>query len=52
MSEPKHGIVYFITNPAMLGLVKIGQTTNEITNRLNELNTNNGDGLCPCHGMR
>jgi hypothetical protein len=37
--EMKHGIVYVLTNPAMPGLVKIGQTTNEITIRMNELNT-------------
>jgi len=28
-----------MSNPAMPGLVKIGQTTNEITIRMNELNT-------------
>jgi hypothetical protein len=39
MSEPKYGIVYILTNPAMPGLVKIGKTTNEIYNRLNDLNT-------------
>jgi len=39
MTEVKHGIVYVLTNPAMPGLVKIGQTTNDISNRLNGLNT-------------
>ena len=39
MSETTNGIVYVLTNPAMPGLVKIGQTTNLITNRMNELNT-------------
>jgi hypothetical protein len=39
VSETKQGIVYVLINPAMPGLVKIGQTTNEIHNCLNELNT-------------
>ena len=39
MSEIKHGIVYLLTNSTMPGLVKIGLTTNEITNRLNKLYT-------------
>jgi len=39
MSDAKQGIVYVLTNPAMPGLVKIGQTGNEIANRLRELNT-------------
>jgi len=39
MSEIKKGIVYVLTNPAMPGLVKIGQTINEVTSRMNELNT-------------
>jgi len=39
MSNPQKGLVYVLTNPAMLGLVKIGQTTNEIKSRMNELNT-------------
>jgi hypothetical protein len=39
MSEAKHGIVYVLTNPAMPGLVKIGQTASDITSRMNELNT-------------
>jgi hypothetical protein len=30
--ETKQGIVYVLANPAMPGLVKIGQTTNEIHN--------------------
>jgi len=39
MSNPQKGLVYVLANPAMPGLVKIGQTTNEITSRMNELNT-------------
>ena len=39
MSNSKHGIVYVLTNPAMPGFVKIGETHNEITKRMNELNT-------------
>ena len=39
MPDAKQGIVYVLTNPAMPGLVKIGQTGNEIANRLRELNT-------------
>ncbi|MCL2557791.1 MAG: GIY-YIG nuclease family protein [Treponema sp.] len=39
MAETKKGIVYVLENPAMPGLVKIGQTGNEIGNRLKELNT-------------
>lgn len=39
MSNPQKGFVYVLSNPAMPGLVKIGQTTNEITSRMNELNT-------------
>jgi hypothetical protein len=38
MSEAK-GIVYVLKNPAMPGMVKIGMTTNDINNRMNELNT-------------
>ena len=37
MSNPQKGLVYVLSNPAMPGLVKIGQTTNEITSRMNEL---------------
>ena len=39
MSEVKRGIVYVLTNEAMPGLVKIGMTSNDITNRMNDLNT-------------
>jgi hypothetical protein len=39
MSETKQGIVYVLENPAMPGLVKIGQTTNDIKDRMKELNT-------------
>jgi len=39
MSNPQKGLVYVLTNPAMPRLVKIGQTTDKITSRMNELNT-------------
>ena len=39
MTESKQGIVYVLINPAMPGLVKIGMTSNDITNRMNDLNT-------------
>jgi hypothetical protein len=52
MPESKYGIVYILANPAMPGLVKIGKTTNEIHNRLNDLNTTGVpfpfDCLCAC----
>jgi hypothetical protein len=34
--ETKQGIIYVLANPAMPGLVKIGQTTNEITKQTYE----------------
>jgi len=39
MPDAKQGIVYVLINPAMPGLVKIGQTSNEIASRLRELHT-------------
>jgi len=34
-----HGILYFLTNEAMPGLIKIGYTTRELDSRLQQLNT-------------
>jgi hypothetical protein len=38
MTETPSQIVYVLTNPAMLGLVKIGKTTQlEVEDRMNQL---------------
>ena len=37
--DPKKGYVYVLTNPSMPGLLKIGRTSNEPEQRLDELNT-------------